>query len=154
MYLPNCPGAAQDVLLLAFLRKGSCNMKEVQEKQRALEREVTSGSWSRQVTRRVTEQLPPRYPATILETSINRRDQINLSSAPAQTLRSPADFGSNGSLRHHFLHMHCDLFFPRTNSSEIPAQNIIRSPLISRSQLLFWCKLAPRNSCSFVPWRI
>lgn len=73
------PGAARDVLVLAFLRKGSCNMKEVQankepqgEKWQAA---AGAGGWLPEWQ----SSWAPRYSATILETSINRRGQINIS---------------------------------------------------------------------------
>ena len=137
-----------------FSRKGFLQHERSAGKQRAPGGEVTSGSWGWRVTCRVTEQLGSSLLCYYFGNFNKQKRPDQSLSAPAQTLKSPVDFGGNGSLRHQFLHMHCALFRPRANSSEIATENIITSSLISRSQLLCWCKLAPRNSCSFVPWRI
>lgn len=122
-------------------------------KQRAPGREVTSSSWSRRVTCWMTEQLGSSLLCYYFGNFNKQKRPDQSLSAPAQTLRSPVDFGGNGSLRHQFLHVHCASFGPWAKLSEIATENIISSPLISRCQLLCWRKLAPRNWCSFVPWR-
>lgn len=137
-----------------FSQKGFLQHERSAGKQRAPGREVTSGSWSRRVTCGVTEQLGSSLLCYYFGNFNKQKRPDQSLSAPAQTLRSPVDFGGNSSLRHQFLRTHCASFGPQANTPEIPTENIISSLLINRSQLLCWCTLAPRNSCSFVPWRI
>lgn len=116
--------------------------------QRALGREVTGGSWSQWVTCRVTEQLGSLLLCYYFG-NINKQKRPDQSlRAPTQTLRSPVDIGGTSSLRHQFVHMNSAVFALWANSLDLATENIISSSLISRSQLLCWCNLALRNSCS------
>lgn len=114
-------------------------------KQRALGREVTGSSWSQWVTCRVTEQLGSSLLCYYF-------GNINKQKRPDQSVRvlwtNPVDVGGTSSLRHQFVHMNSASFGLWANSSDLTTENIFNSSLISRSQLLCWCNLALRNSCS------
>lgn len=117
-------------------------------KQRALGREVTGSSWSQWVTCRVTEQLGSSLLCYYFGNTNKQKRPDQSLRAPAKTLRSPVDIDGTSSLRHQFVSKNSASFGLWENSLDLATENIISSPLISRSQLLCRCNLALRNSCS------
>lgn len=131
-----------------FSGKGFLQHERSAGKQRALGREVAGSSWSQWVTCRVTEQLGSSLLCYYFG-NINKQKRPGQSlRAPTQALRSPVDIGGTSSLRHQFVHKNSFSFGLWANSSNLDTENIISSPLISRSQLLCRCNLALRNSYS------